>query len=95
MNEVVEKKEEDKVVKYSKASLRLRMAYEKLKPLQDEVNAENLIQRNSLCRCGSRKKWKRCCLKAHETKTLLLEEVIREYNKMWDRVEGMRRELKL
>lgn len=95
MNETIPEKEEDRVVKYNKARLNVMKAYELLKPLQDEVNAENLILRNTLCRCGSKKKWKKCCLKIHEQKTLMLEHVVAEFNKTQDNLEKMRQELKL
>lgn len=93
MIETIEK--EDLVDKYNKARLMLEVVYKKLNPLQDEVNQENLIQRNSLCRCGSKKRWKICCMKDHEQKTLMLEELVKKYNKLNDWAYKMKKELKL
>lgn len=59
-----------------------------IKKLQDRLNAESLIPRNSPCRCDSGKKWKRCCLGKHNAETIGLERSIKAYNAICAEVRG-------
>ncbi len=56
--------------------------YKEIQVLFGEVNNDNKISRNSRCRCGSGKKWKKCCIVEHENKTLELEQMVRGYREL-------------
>ena len=77
---------------------RAKLIYAQIQKLYKVVNrsvnpflAENKLERNSLCQCGSGKKWKKCCLAKHEERTKDLEQLVKNYKQLCIQIRKLNR----
>ena len=80
------------IVDIAKLHLKADILYKDIQALYNKVNYENLICRNHLCPCGSKKRWKRCCMKIHEEETIRLEAMIKNYKEMCIEINKRKKE---
>ncbi len=67
----------------------IRRKFDELYPI---VVLGNKVSRNSVCKCGSKRKWKTCCLKIHEQNKIKLNNYVLELRLVGIKIRKNRKE---
>ena len=81
--------------KFEEIMLKRAQIWRDIQILFKKTNAESKISRNSLCVCGSGKKWKKCCISKYNAQVLEKEKLIQEYKGLTLKAINLKRKIQL
>lgn len=81
--------------KFEEIMIKRAQIWRDIQILFKKTNADAKISRNSICPCGSGKKWKKCCVTKHEATVIKKEELIKIYKTLTLKAINLKRKIQL
>lgn len=69
--------------------------HKSLSKLFSRTNVEARTPRNTICLCGSGKKWKKCCIKKYEKRTKAMQALTIMYRDLTVKAVNLKRKLEV
>lgn len=82
-------------VEFNNLQAERAVIYKNMKKLFAKTNIRARYSRNSICFCGSGKKWKNCCVSEHEKEVLEVEKLTNTYKNLTIKAINLKRKMEL